>query len=408
MSPINSGDTTWMLISSALVMLMTPGLALFYGGMVRKKNVLSTIMQSLVALYVVSILWVLVGYSLAFGPDVNHLIGNLDWVFLKDVGAEPHAGYAATIPHLAFMLFQMKFAVITPALITGAFAERFKFKTYLIFLILWSLLVYVPLAHWVWGLDGWIRNTGALDFAGGLVVHVSAGVAALVAAIMVGKRNVHHEAPQPHNVTMTFLGTALLWFGWFGFNAGSALAAGDLATSAMVTTHLASAAAGLAWMSVEWIRKGKPTLLGAACGAVAGLVAITPASGFVTPMSSLIIGLIAGALCYLAVSLKHKFGYDDALDVVGVHAVGGIIGAILTGIFASKAVNQAGNDGLLNGNPALLGTQVISVLVVVVFAFIATYIILKILDKTIGLRVSQEHEVNGLDHSQHGEVGYGA
>lgn len=403
---INSGDTTWMLIASALVMLMTPGLALFYGGMVRKKNVLSTIMQSLVALFIVSILWVVVGYSLAFGPDWKHVIGNFDWAFLKGVGTAPNNDYAGTIPHVLFMLFQMKFAVITPALITGAFAERFKFKTYLVFLVIWLFLVYIPLAHWVWGIDGWIRNLGALDFAGGLVVHISAGTAALAAAILVGKRKTHHEAPQPHNVTMTFLGTALLWFGWFGFNAGSALAANELATSAMVATHLGTAGAGLAWMSVEWMHKGKPSLLGAACGAVAGMVAITPASGFVTPMASIIIGLVAGALCYGAVSLKSKFGYDDALDVVGVHAVGGIVGALLTGVFATKSINPAGNDGLLYGNAELLMTQLLSVLIVVGFSFVVTWIILKVLNKFMGLRVHEEKEANGLDHSEHGEIAY--
>ncbi|MEK7544688.1 MAG: ammonium transporter [Patescibacteria group bacterium] len=403
---LNSGDTAWMLVASGLVMLMTPGLALFYGGMVRKKNVLSTIMQSFVALAIVSLLWVFYGYSLSFGPDVHGIIGNLDWAFLKGVGTAPNVDYAPTIPHLVFMLFQMKFAVITPALITGAFAERFKFKTYLLFLILWSTFVYFPLAHWVWGIDGWIRNLGALDFAGGLVVHISAGVAALVAAIMVGKRKTHHEPIKPHNVTMTFLGTALLWFGWFGFNAGSALAANELTASAFTATHLGSAAAALSWMFAEWIHKGKPTLLGTASGAVAGLVAITPASGFVTPMASVVIGLVAGVVCYFAVNLKSIFGYDDALDVVGVHAVGGIVGAVLTGFFASKLVNAAGNDGLFYGNASLVGTQLLSVLIVVVFSFVATYIILKLLDVTIGLRASEDKEMHGLDVSEHGEIGY--
>lgn len=403
---INTGDTAWILIASALVMLMTPGLALFYGGMVRKKNVISTVMQSFIALGIVSLLWVVIGYSLAFGPDVNHIIGNLDWAFLKNVGAEPNPDYAGTIPHLAFMIFQMKFAVITPALITGAFAERFKFKTYLVFLIFWSLLVYFPLAHWVWGIDGWIRNIGALDFAGGLVVHISAGISALVAAIMVGKRKVEHESIQPHNITMTFLGTGLLWFGWFGFNAGSALSAGSLAVSALVTTHLGSAAAALSWMIIEWIIKGKPSLLGTASGAVAGLVAITPASGFVGPMSSIAIGLIAGIVCFFAVNLKTIFGYDDSLDVVGVHAVGGITGALLTGFFASKLVNPAGNNGLFFGNPSLIWTQLISIAAAVTFSFIMTWIILKILDKIMGLRVPEEKERNGLDVSEHGEIGY--
>ncbi len=403
---LNSGDIAWMIVASALVMLMTPGLALFYGGMVRSKNVLSTIMQSFVALGLVSLLWVIYGYSLSFGPDIGGMIGSLDWAWLNNVTTAPNSDYTGTIPHLLFMLFQMKFAVITPALITGAFAERFKFKTYLVFLVLWSTLVYFPLAHWVWGVGGWMRGMGALDFAGGLVVHISAGVSALVAAIMVGKRKTHHEPIKPHNVTMVFLGAALLWFGWFGFNAGSALAANELAVSAFTATHLASAAAALSWMLVEWIRRGKPTLIGTASGAIAGLVAITPASGFVTPMAAVVIGLIAGGICYLAVNLKSIFGYDDALDVVGVHAVGGIIGALLTGIFATKLINPAGNDGLWYGNPALLGTQALSVLIAVVFSFVATWIILKVLDKIMGLRVSDERETSGLDATEHGEIAY--
>ena len=406
-SKVDTGDTAWVLISTALVMLMTPGLALFYGGMVRRKNVLGTIMQSFVALGVMSVLWVLYGYSLSFGPDVGHIIGNLDWVGLKGVGLEPNPDYAPTIPHQAFMIFQMMFAVITPALITGAFAERFKFKTYLVFLVLWATLVYFPLAHWVWGVGGWIRELGALDFAGGLVVHISSGVSALAAAIVVGRRKGFRiNQMAPHDVTMTLLGAALLWFGWFGFNGGSAVASGALATSAFVVTHIATAGAALSWMIVEWSHRGKPTVLGAASGAVAGLVAITPASGFVGPMSALIIGFVAGIICYTAVNLKTKLGYDDSLDVVGVHGVGGTWGAIATGLFASKLVNSAGNDGLFFGNSSLLWNQLISIGAAWVYSFIVTFVILKVLDATLGLRISEEDESDGLDLSQHGESGY--
>jgi Amt family ammonium transporter len=404
---VDTGDTAWVLIASALVMLMTPGLALFYGGMVRTKNVLGTVMQSFIALGIISIQWVLYGYSLAFGPDIGHVIGSLQWIGLRGVGLEPYPDYSATIPHQAFMIFQMMFAVITPALITGAFAERFKFKTYLIFLILWATFVYDPLAHWVWGVGGWIRNLGALDFAGGLVVHISSGIAALAAALLVGKRKGYGEEPMPpHNLTMTLLGAALLWFGWFGFNGGSAVASGSLATSAFVVTHISTASAALSWMIAEWTYRGEPTVLGVASGAVAGLVAITPASGFVGPVSAIIIGLTAGVACYFAINLKTKLGYDDSLDVVGVHGVGGTWGALATGLFASKAINSAGNNGLFFGNPSLLGIQALSVVSAWIYSFVVTLIILKILDWTMGLRVNDEHEVNGLDLSQHGEAGY--
>jgi Amt family ammonium transporter len=404
---VDTGDTAWVLISSALVMLMTPGLALFYGGMVRTKNVLGTIMQSFIALGVISIQWVLYGYSLAFGPDIGHVIGNLKWVGLQGVGLDPFPAYSATIPHQAFMIFQMMFAVITPALITGAFAERFKFKTYLVFLILWATFVYDPLAHWVWGTGGWIKNLGALDFAGGLVVHISSGMAALAAALVVGKRKGYGDEPMPpHNLTMTLLGAALLWFGWFGFNGGSAVASGSLATSAFVVTHISTAAAALSWMISEWFYRGEPTVLGAASGAVAGLVAITPASGFVGPVSAIIVGLGAGVACYFAVNLKTKLGYDDSLDVVGVHGVGGTWGALATGLFASKLINSSGNDGLFYGNPSLIGIQALSVVSAWIYSFVVTLIILKILDWTMGLRVTDEHEINGLDLSQHGEAGY--
>jgi Amt family ammonium transporter len=404
---VDTGDTAWILISSALVMLMTPGLALFYGGMVRAKNVLGTIMQSFIALGVISIQWVVYGYSLAFGPDIGHVIGSLKWLGLQGVGLDPFPDYSATIPHQAFMIFQMMFAVITPALITGAFAERFKFKTYLVFLLLWATFVYDPLAHWVWGTGGWIKNLGALDFAGGLVVHISSGMAALAAALVVGKRKGYGDEPMPpHNLTLTLLGAALLWFGWFGFNGGSAVASGSLATSAFVVTHISTAAAALSWMISEWFYRGEPTVLGAASGAVAGLVAITPASGFVGPVSAIIIGLVAGAACYFAINLKTKLGYDDSLDVVGVHGVGGTWGALATGLFASKVINSAGNNGLFFGNPSLIGIQALSVVSAWIYSFVMTLIILKILDWTMGLRVTDEHEINGLDLSQHGEAGY--
>ena len=404
---IDTGDTAWLLISTALVMLMTPGLALLYGGMVRQKNVLATLMQSFIALGIVTVQWVLIGYSLAFGPDFGHLIGGLQWIGLHGVGLEPNPDYAATVPHQAFMIFQMMFAVITPALITGAFAERFKFSTYLVFVLVWSTLVYAPLAHWVWGAGGWIRNLGALDFAGGLVVHISSGVSALAAVLIVGKRKGHgHDYMPPHNMTMTLLGASILWFGWFGFNGGSAIASGALATSAFVVTHIAAAGATISWIMIEWARRGKPTLLGAASGCVAGLVAITPASGFVGPLSGLVIGLGAGVLCYYGVNVKNKFGFDDSLDAVGIHGVGGTFGALATGLFASKAINPAGADGLFFGNPSLLGIQAISVLAAVVFAFGMTWTILKVLDKTMGLRVNPEQELEGLDLSQHGESGY--
>ncbi len=406
---VDLGDTAWMLMSTALVMLMTPGLALFYGGMVRRKNVLGTIMQSFIALGVISIQWVLWGYSLSFGPDFGHIIGNFSWAGLSGVGVEPNPDYAATIPHQVFMIFQMMFAVITPALITGAIAERFKFKTYLVFLILWSTFVYAPIAHWVWGIGGWMRNLGALDFAGGLVVHVSSGVSALAAAIVCGKRRGHGhigELTPPHNLTMTLTGAALLWFGWFGFNAGSALASGALAGSAFINTHCAAAAATLSWTFVEWAHRGKPTVLGAASGSVAGLVGITPASGFVTPLAAIVIGLCVGALCYWGVSMKSRFGYDDSLDAVGVHGLGGSFGAIATGLFATTAINAAGANGLFYGNPSILGAQVLSLVVCIVFSFVMTWVILKILKKTMGLRVDDQEELEGLDISQHGENGY--
>lgn len=404
---VDTGDTAWMLTSAALVLLMTPGLALFYGGMVRAKNVLGTIMHSFIIIAVISVQWVLFGYSLAFGPDKGGIIGSLSWIGLNGVGLDPNADYGATVPHQVFMIYQAMFAIITPALITGAIAERMKFKTFLVFTLLWATLVYDPLAHWVWGMGGWMRNLGALDFAGGTVVHISSGISALAAAILVGRRRgFRSESMAPHNLPMTITGAAILWFGWFGFNAGSAIASGKLAASAFVATHIATAGAALSWVLVEWFYKGRPTTLGAASGAVAGLVAVTPASGFVGPMSALIIGLVAGILCYIGVFSKNKFGYDDSLDVVGVHGVGGTWGAIATGLFASKAINDAGNNGLFFGNASLLGIQVLAVLSTWVYAFGVTFVLLKVLEWTLGLRVSDEEEENGLDLSQHSETGY--
>jgi len=405
---IDSGDTAWMLTSAALVLMMTaPGLALFYGGMVRRHNVLSTIMQSFILMAVISIQWVLWGYSVSFGPDVHGLFGNLSWIGLHGVGLEPNPDYAATIPHQAFMIYQLMFAIITPALITGAFAERIKFSGFLVFTVLWATFIYDPLAHWVWGVGGWLRTLGALDFAGGTVVHISSGISALAAALVIGKRRGFGSEPMPpHNLPLTVTGAAMLWVGWFGFNAGSALSSGALATSAFVVTHVATAAATLTWVFTEWLTRGKPTVLGAASGAVAGLVAITPASGYVGPLSAIVIGGVGGILCYNACNLKSRLGYDDSLDVVGVHGVGGTWGALATGLFASKAVNDAGGNGLFFGNPAQLLIQVISILVTWVFAFVGSLILLKLVDAVIGLRIHEEDEVVGLDLSQHNESAY--
>jgi len=405
---IDTGDTAWLLASSALVLLMTPGLALFYGGMVRAKNVLGTIMQSFIMICLISIQWVLWGYSLSFGPDQGGVIGSLAWVGLHGVGLDPNPDYGATVPHQAFMIFQAMFAIITPALITGAFAERMKFSAFFVFSLLWATFVYDPLAHWVWGVGGWMRNMGALDFAGGTVVHISSGISALACALYLGKRIGYGKEPMPpHNLPMTALGAGILWFGWFGFNAGSAVASGALATSAFVVTNTAAAAAALTWMIVEWSHRGKPTVLGAVSGAVAGLVAITPASGFVGPISSILIGIGGGVVCYFgAVILKNMIGYDDSLDAFGVHGLGGTFGALATGIFASKAINAGGADGLLFGNPKQLLVQAITVIATWVFAFVMTMILLKILDGTMGLRVSKEKEITGLDMSEHGESGY--
>lgn len=401
---ISAGDTAWVLTSSALVLMMiTPGLALFYGGLVRRKNVLGTLMHSFILLALISVQWVLWGYTLAFGPDIGGLFGSLKLFGLAGVGAEP-GPYAQTIPHLAYMTFQGMFAAITPALITGAFAERMKFKTFLAFGLLWATFVYDPLAHWVWG-GGWIGAMGALDFAGGTVVHISSGASALVCALMLGRRRGWpHEYMPPHNLPLTVTGAALLWVGWFGFNAGSALAANGAAANAFVTTNTAAAAAALSWLFVEWKHSGKPTMLGAATGAVAGLVAITPGSGFVSPLPALIIGAVAGIVCYCAVVMKSRFGYDDSLDVVGVHGIGGTWGALATGLFASEAVG--GTNGLFFGNSALMGPQLLSIVATWVHAVVLTWIILRILDVTMGLRVTGEDEQMGLDLSQHNETGY--
>jgi Amt family ammonium transporter len=402
-SKIDTGDTAWMLISSALVMLMVPGLAIFYGGLSRRKNVLNSIMMSFVALGVITIQWILFGYSLAFGDDIGGFIGNLKFFALAGVDLAP-SGFADTIPHQAFMVFQMMFAIITPALISGAIAERMKFSTYIVFILLWSTLVYDPLCHWVWG-GGWIGTLGALDYAGGLVVHISSGVAGLACALVLGKRKGFPKEPMtPHNVTMVVLGAAMLWFGWFGFNAGSALASGAGATGAFVTTQIATGAALLGWVLAEWAHGGKPTVVGAASGAVAGLVAITPAAGWVGPISSIAIGGAAGVICYIAVVAKSRFGYDDSLDAFGIHGIGGTWGAIATGLFAVAAVG--GVDGLFFGNPGQLMKQIISIGATWAYSFVVTFIILKVLDATMGLRVTEEEEEQGLDISQHGESGY--
>ena len=405
MDKIDTGDTSWILISTALVMLMTPALGFFYGGLVGKKNVLSTLTHSFFILCLISVQWVLWGYSLAFSPDTGAgLIGGLGWIALKGVGFAPNPDYAATVPHQAFMAFQMMFAVITPALITGAFAERISFKAYVIFALAWATLVYDPLAHWVWGTGGWLHVLGALDFAGGTVVHVSSGVSALVAAVLIGRRL---KTSEPHDATMTILGASLLWFGWFGFNAGSALAAGGgLATSAFVVTNTAAAMAGLTWLTASWLHKGRPSVLGMAAGAVAGLVAITPASGFVDVSGSIIIGLGAGIICYCAMQLRPRLKIDDALDVWAVHGIGGTWGALATGLFATVAINAAGQDGLFYGNPQQLLTQAIAVAATWLYAAVVTAVIVKLIDVTIGFRVKEHEESLGLDASQHGEIAY--
>lgn len=403
---MNSGDTAFVMVSAALVMVMTPGLALFYAGMVRSKNALGTIMQSFIIIGVISLEWILWGYSLTFGPDKLGLIGGLEWFGLVGVGTSPHPVYASTIPHQVFMIYQCMFAVITPALITGAFAERMRFGPFLLFSVLWATFVYNPLAHWIWG-GGWLADLGVLDFAGGAAVHLSSGVAALAAAIILGKRKGYgSEELKPHNLTMTLTGAGILWFGWFGFNAGSALAAGPLAGSAFVATHIAGTSGALAWIAIEWKLRGKATTLGAASGAVAGLATVTPASGFVGPISAAIIGILAGIGCYIGIMAKNRFRYDDSLDVVGIHGVGGVIGLLSTGFFASKRVNPGGADGLLFGNPSQFGLQCIAAAVTMVYTFVISYMLLKIVDKFFGLRLTESDEINGLDLSQHDETAY--
>jgi Amt family ammonium transporter len=388
------------MVSCALVMLMTPGLALFYGGMVGSKNVLSSFMHSFIALGIITLQWVVIGYSLSFGSDMGGgLIGGFEYAFLNGVGLEPQEG--STIPHILFMAFQMMFAIITPALISGAIAERMKFSAYVLFIILWATLVYDPICHWVWGPDGWLGARGALDFAGGTVVHLSSGIAALVCAVLIGRRS---RPGPPHNLTLTMLGAGLLWFGWFGFNAGSALAANENAALALVNTHVAAGAAALSWAIVEWLKQGKPTALGVASGLVAGLVVITPAAGFVGPISAVMMGLAAGAVCYGAVMLKGKLGYDDALDAFGIHGVGGALGAILTGVFAAEV--WGGAQGLVDGSSALVLENAIGVLAAATYSVVVTFVILKVIDATIGLRVSSDEESEGLDANLHGEEGY--
>ena len=404
---IDSGDTAWVLASAALVMLMTPALGFFYGGLVRRKNVLSTIMHSFFILCLISVQWVLWGYSLAFGPDKFHLIGGLEWVGLNNVGLTPNPDYAATIPHQAYMVFQMMFAVITPALISGAFAERQRFKAFVLFSLLWATFVYDPIAHWVWGAGGWLHQLGALDFAGGTVVHISSGVSALVAALVLGRRlGFGKEKSEPHDATMTVLGASLLWFGWFGFNAGSAVTAGTLATSAFVVTNTATAMAALTWMTVSWYHKRQPSVLGAAAGAVAGLVAITPASGYVNVMGAIVIGFGAGVFCYMAIRLRERIHVDDALDVWAVHGIGGTWGALATGLFATVAINSTAANGLFYGNPKQVLFQLAAIGASWAWAAVGTFVILKVVNIFVPLRVQEDEELLGLDISQHGEPAY--
>ena len=408
---MNSGDTAWMLTSTALVMIMLPGLALFYGGLVRSKNVLSTIMHSFFGLALVSVVWVIVGFSLAFAPDVSlpilgsGFIGGLDFAFFNNVGLDPSTTYGTTIPFVLFGAFQLMFAAITPALITGAFAERKRFASFVIFTVLWSVFVYSPVAHWVWAADGWLFKMGALDFAGGTVVHASSGVSALIVALLIGRRVANGQPMEPHDIPMTVLGAGLLWFGWFGFNAGSALSAGGLAASAFLVTNTAAGAATITWVLASYVHKRKVSVVGAACGAVAGLVAITPASGFVTAGGALVIGLGVGVLCYSATLLRSRLKVDDALDVFAVHGVGGTFGAIATGVLAVSVINPLGK-GLIDGNPGQVVTQLLAVGATIAYAVVATFVIVKVVDLVLGLRVPSAQEEAGLDLAVHGEVAY--
>jgi ammonium transporter, Amt family len=406
-SKVDSGDTAWVLISIALVMLMTPGLAFFYGGMVRRKNVLGILMQCFIIMGAITVQWILFGYSLAFAPGKGFW-GGFDWVGLQGVGFSPYGDYGPTIPHEAFMLFQAMFAIITPALIIGAFAERMRFSAFLLFTLLWATFVYDPVCHWIWGVGGWLKDLGALDFAGGVVVHINAGVAALVAALVVGKRKGYANKPvPPHNLPFTVLGTALLWFGWFGFNAGSALGANGLAVHALLVTHSAAATAALTWAFLEWIFNEKPTVFGTITGSIAGLATITPASGFVSVLAAIIIGLMASAVCFISVAVvKPRLGYDDSLDAFGVHGVGGVLGTLAVGLFASRAINPAGADGLFYGNPKQFLIQLLAVGVTVGYSFVATYIILKAVNALTKVRASEKDEILGLDLTQHHENAY--
>lgn len=404
---MDGADTAFILISAALVLLMTPGLALFYGGMVRGKNVLGTIMQSLFMIALISFEWVYVGYSMSFGPDLGGVVGDLSWFALSGVGAEPSPDYASTVPHTVFMIFQCMFAVITPALITGAFAERVRFLPFCVFSVLWAILVYNPVCHWVWGKGGWLGALGVLDFAGGIVVHATCGAAALAAVLVLGPRKGYGRSSfMPHNLPMTMLGTALLWFGWFGFNGGSALAADEIAAVAFIATHLGAMAGMFMWVLLEWKVQGKPTTLGAASGAIAGLATITPTAGFVGPNAAICVGLAGGACCFFAVSMKGRLKLDDSLDVVGIHGVGGVVGSLLLGVFATTAVNPGGVDGLLAGNPKALLVQLVGVVVVSIYAFVVSYGLFALLEKTVGMRLSAEDEVAGLDFAEHAETAY--
>ncbi len=407
---INSGDTAFMLLSAALVLFMTPGLAFFYGGLVRSKNVVNTMMMSFVAMGIVTVQWVLWGYSVAFAPGgdgLGSLIGGFQWAGLGNVGLEPSSDYSPTIPHQAFMIYQAMFAVITPALISGAIVERMKFKAFAVFVLLWTTISYDLVAHWVWGVEGWLRTMGALDFAGGTVVHINAGVSALVASLMLGpRRGFPHRAMPPHNVTLAILGAGMLWFGWFGFNAGSAISSGALATTAFVATNVAAASGLLGWMLLELLLKGKPTAVGAITGAVAGLVAITPACGFVTPVGAIVIGLGVSGVCYWSLNQRIKWNLDDSLDAFSVHGIGGIFGALMTGVLATKSVNEAGNNGAFYGNVSLLWVQLVGVVATAAFAGIVTFVLLKVIDKTIGIRSTEEQQHEGLDLVEHGEKGY--
>lgn len=406
MPNINSGDSSFVIFATALVLLMTPGLAFFYGGMVRRKNAVDTIFQSFIAIALISVQWVVLGYSLAFGTDIGHFIGGLNFLGLKGVGYAANSNYASNIPQSLFMLFQMMFAIITPALISGAVAERIKFSSYMVFILAWATLVYDPIAHWVWGAGGWLKNLGALDFAGGTVVHISSGVSALVLCIMLGKRK-HTDDAKAHSIPMIALGTALLWFGWFGFNAGSALAMNGVALNAFLTTNTSAAAAGIAWILCERLTHRKPTLSGFLGASVAGLVAITPACGYVTPMVAILIGFIGGCVCYFAIKfIKVKFGYDDALDTFGCHGIGGTWGAIATGLFATISINKGGANGLFYGNAKLLGVQALGIIAVYAYSIVVTFIIAKVIDVTMGLRVKEKEEIIGLDVSLHDEDAY--